>query len=92
MVTDLPIFAFYTDMPVDSHLLVISEKTLATKIITADDFLRVINSRHPELVLLARFPNLKSQIVPHLQKDYSVGYSDDTGARLYVLKGIKKQV
>ena len=86
LITDRPIFAFYTQMFTDSHLLLLSQKTKSARIITADDFLRTIRDKHPEMILFARFPSLNAAIAKHLPKDYSLEFSNKSDISLYIRK------
>ena len=85
LVTDLPIFAFYSGLPVPPNLVVFSSKRVDTGELSEEEVLRTIQVYRPEQVLLGRFD------FPSLRQDLKERY-DLVQARglyaLYVLKDI----
>lgn len=64
LVTDLPIFAFYANLPVPPNLVVFSSKRVETGELTEENVLRTIQEYRPEQVLLGRFefPSLRQDL------------------------------
>lgn len=85
LVTDLPIYAFYTDLPIPPNLAVFSSKRLETGQLTESDVLSTIQQNQPELVLFGRFdfPTIRA----YLQKGYRL-INERQGGFLYVRKGL----
>lgn len=85
LVTDLPIFAFYADLPMPPNLVVFSSKRTMTGELTEKDVLATIQEYHPEQVLFGRFefPSLRH----YLRKHYRLLYARDL-TELYLLKDI----
>jgi hypothetical protein len=55
MVTDIPMYAFYADIPVPPNLVVFSAKRLETGNLTEDQIIREIESVGADQVLLGRY-------------------------------------
>jgi hypothetical protein len=70
MVTDLPIFAFRAGLPVPPSLAVISRKRLASGDLTEEKIRGMIETYHPEQVLMGRFdlPALEN----YLEEEYQL--------------------
>jgi 4-amino-4-deoxy-L-arabinose transferase-like glycosyltransferase len=85
LVTDLPIYAFYADIPIPPNLAVFSSKRLETGQLTEAEVLTTIQKNQPELVLFGRFdfPTIRA----YLQKQYRL-INERQGGYLYVLKGL----
>ena len=88
VVTDRPIYAFYADLPVHPFLASCSVKRLRTKLLTTEDFIRIIDTEQPEMVLFGGYAMRESRISPRLRQQY-VRYTDTAGT-LYVLKKIAR--
>ncbi len=76
--TDMPIFAFYANIPVPPELAVISAKRIFTKNLPPDYLITILEKYKPELVLLGRFQNEETEIqkenelkiMPYVSKYY----------------------
>jgi len=84
-VTDLPIYAFYADLPIPPDLAVFSSKRLETGELTEAEVMTIIQQGQPELVLFGRFdfPAIRT----YLRKHYRL-VNEREGQYLYVLKGL----
>ena len=93
VVTDMPIIAFYADIPVHPYLASVSPKMMRIGLLTASDYLKIIREEHPGLIFFERFEALKEEIAPYLQKDYALEYESKDGLQvLYVSKKIKERI
>ncbi|MDB4349749.1 glycosyltransferase family 39 protein [Omnitrophica bacterium] len=91
VVTDRPIFSFYAGLPVHPYLTTSSKKRIDAGLLTAEDFIGIIQKEHPELILFARFPELRDRIAPHIEGAYELEYQNrDDSIRLYVLEKMKR--
>jgi 4-amino-4-deoxy-L-arabinose transferase-like glycosyltransferase len=84
-VTDLPIYAFDTNLPVPPDLVVLSSKRVETGELSEEYIIATIQKYHPELVMFGRnkFPSVRK----YLQADYQL--VDERGlSALYVLKDL----
>ena len=84
-VTDLPIYAFDTNLPVPPDLVVLSSKRVETGELSEEYIIATIQKYHPELVMFGRnkFPLVRK----FLQADYQL--VDERGlSALYVLKDL----
>jgi len=93
VVTDSPIFAFYAQLPVPPFLASCSGKRVRTKLLTADDFIDIIQKEKPELILFARFPAIRRRATPYIKNLYDEMYqSPDHRMMFYVLKRLSDKV
>jgi hypothetical protein len=85
LVTDLPMFAFYADLPVPPNLVVFSSKRVETGELTEEEVLKTIQEYRPEQILLGRFefPSLRR----HLKEQYRLVQAREL-YELYVSKDI----
>jgi len=60
--TDMPIFAFYADIPVPPELAVISAKRIFTKNLQSDYLITILEKYKPEIILLGRFQNKETEM------------------------------
>ncbi len=67
IMTDMPMYAFRTHLPVPPHLATFSEKRLVTGSLTEDEILTAMHEYNPEQVLMARFtiPSLEIYLNEH---------------------------
>jgi len=78
--TDMPIFAFYADIPVPPELAVISAKRIFTKNLQPAYLIAVLEKYKPEIILLGRFQNKETEIqeegelkiMPYVNKYYRI--------------------
>jgi hypothetical protein len=85
MVTDRPIFAFYSGLLVPPDLVTSSYKRIATGSLTAERFTQDIEQARPDLLLFARFPGLRDKVINSVREGYTLGYKDDRDSiRIYV--------
>jgi len=75
LVTDLPIFAFYTDLPVPPNLAVFSSKRVSTGELSEEKVLATIQEYQPEQVLFGRFefPSIRQYLRSHYHLVHSRG-------------------
>lgn len=85
MITDIPMFAFYANIPVPPRLIVFSSKRLETGNLTEEQVINAIEELHPEQVLLGR--NVLPKIRSYLNVQYKLVRSEDL-IELYVSKDI----
>ena len=85
MVTDMPMYAFYADIPVPPNLVVFSSKRLETGNLTEEQIIRTIEAVGAEQVLLGR--NELPVIREYLRKNYQLVHSKDL-IELYVSRDI----
>lgn len=85
VVTDVPMYAFRTGLPVPPNLAVFSQKRVVSGLLTEGQVIDTVNEYQPEQVILGRFkfPALEG----HLQDDYYLIYSDNE-VKLYIRKDI----
>ena len=90
IVTDAPIFAFYTKLPVPPHLATPSWKLLETRTWTAKDMINIIQTETPEMVLFTRFREVNNEVASYLKNEYTLLYQWDNGGfvQLYILNKI----
>lgn len=83
VVTDLPMYAFKTGLPVPPHLAVISEKRLLTGSLSEAQIVEMVRRLEPEQILIGRFafPTLE----PILAADYRLLW-ERQHTRLYLRK------
>ena len=69
LVTDLPIYAFYSDLPVPPNLVVFSQKRVETGNLTEAEILSTIEKLQPEQILFGRstFPAVQRYLQEHYQ-------------------------
>ena len=72
LLTDLPIFAFYADLPVPPNLVVFSNKRVLTESLTEAEVLATLAELQPEQVLFGRvdFPSVRQYLEEHYQLIY----------------------
>ncbi|WP_157819225.1 hypothetical protein [Mariprofundus aestuarium] len=68
MVTDRPIYPFIAGCSVPADHAVVSEKMLQSGLQSEDAYLRAIDLHHPQLVLLARYSQLKQNLPSELKQ------------------------
>jgi hypothetical protein len=85
LVTDLPMFAFYANLPVPPNLVVFSSKRVETGELTEEEVLKTIQEYRPEQVLMGRFefPSLRR----YLKEQYRLVQAREL-YELYVSKDI----
>lgn len=83
MITDIPMFAFYANLPVPPNLVDFSLKRLETGSLTEEEIIKSIQVYHPEQVLLGR--NKLTSVRQYLKKDYQIILKKDL-LELYVSK------
>ncbi len=89
VVTDRPIFAFYSGLLVPPYLVTSSYKRFATGFLSPVDFVGSIEKIHPGLVLFARFPRLRDAVAPSLKAAYELEYKNRRDSiRLYISKDL----
>lgn len=59
--TDMPIFAFYADIPVPPELAVISAKRIFTKNLQPTYLIAILKKYEPEIIVLGRFQNKETE-------------------------------
>lgn len=72
--TDLPIYAFYTGLRVPPEIAVLSKKRLLSGNIRISDLLSILQTYHPEQVVLGRFPEIHYELSTYLHKNYLKTY------------------
>jgi hypothetical protein len=84
-ITDLPIYAFYSGLPIPPNLAVFSAKRVETGNLSEEEVLATINKLQPEQVLLGR--NRFPAVQRYLEEHYQVSYEHEP-LHLYLKKGI----
>jgi hypothetical protein len=88
IVTDLPMYAFRTDLLVPPEIAVISAKRYETGSFTDDDLLGILRKYQPEQVLLGRFDY--PSIDGYLDLNYHVIHTDDE-IKLFIRNDLKPE-
>jgi len=76
IITDNPIFAFYTDMQVIPELALISWKRSFISEEDTNFFLNILNKYRPELILLNNPHYYSLKIISYIEKNYTNVYQD----------------
>ena len=84
-VTDVPIYAFDTNLPIPPNLVVSSSKRVETGDLSEEDIIAAIQEYRPEQVMFGR--NKFPQVRKYLQQDYYLVEERGLSA-LYVLKNL----
>ncbi len=77
LLTDVPILAFYTQINVPPELAVFSSKRLKSGNLDADALRRILRIYEPGQIVLGRYPELKTDLQPDLERRYSKAYEKD---------------
>ncbi|MBU4304895.1 MAG: glycosyltransferase family 39 protein [Candidatus Omnitrophica bacterium] len=88
ILTDRPIVPFYLNLPVHPNFATVTRKRMFTGLLTAEDFIRIIQKQKPDLIFFARFPELAEKLTPFIIQN---GYESKSEkalnpSRLFVLK------
>jgi 4-amino-4-deoxy-L-arabinose transferase-like glycosyltransferase len=83
--TDLPIVAFYANLNVPPELAVFSTKRIASGSLSDAALTRILQTYHPEQVLLGRYPKVQAALKPYLSQHYVKQFEKDKVTQ-YVLK------
>ncbi len=87
VVTDRPVYPYMARMQVVPELAVTSLSLMHSGVQSTQSFVQAIDRYHPEVVLLARFHRLRTELIPLLLKrGYRRSYSS-RGAQLFVRQG-----
>lgn len=87
--TDLPIYAFYADLNVPPEIAVFARKRLASGYLTEELITSVMQTYHPEQVILGRFPEIHNYLGYYLKENYSKIY-DKKFTKHYLLQGLNR--
>jgi hypothetical protein len=85
VVTDVPMYAFRTGVPVPPNLAVLSQKRVNSGLLTQWQVIDTVDEFKPEQVVLGRFNFLALE--RYLKKDYYLLYSDNE-VKLYIRNDI----
>jgi hypothetical protein len=85
VVTDVPMYAFRTGVPVPPNLAVLSQKRVNSGLLTQWQVIDTVDEFKPEQVVLGRFKFLALE--RYLKKDYHLLYSDNE-VKLYIRNDI----
>jgi 4-amino-4-deoxy-L-arabinose transferase-like glycosyltransferase len=81
MVTDLPMYAFRSSLPVPPNTVVVSEKRITSRLFSQNDMLQYVMDYQPEMVLFGRF-NF-SRVERYLKENYARVYTSGD-LKLYI--------
>jgi uncharacterized membrane protein len=90
--TDRPIYAFYAGLQLPPEIAVFSSKRLVTGNLTSSDLLRVLQSYHPQQIILSRFKQAiesNKAIAAYINERYTKSYEDNSTS-YYLLKNNQK--
>lgn len=83
--TDLPIYAFYTGLRVPPEIAVLSKKRLISGNLTVSGLFSILQTYHPEQVVLGRFPEVHRELSTYLHTNYSKTY-ESSSVTHYLIK------
>ena len=70
LITDRPIFAFYSGILIPPELVLISGKRIQAESFTQDYLLNILEKYKPEQLLFTRFTAYEKRFLPGIEKDY----------------------
>lgn len=70
IVTDMPIFAFYTDMLVPPEIAVSTLKRRFSNNLSSSYFINILKKYKPEQILLGRFQDYPLEIISYIDENY----------------------
>lgn len=86
--TDRPIYAFYANLPVPPEIAVMSYKRLNSGDLSLDDLLKILQTYHPEQIVLARWTQIirsDSKISAYINKNYIKTYENQDSTSVHYL-------
>lgn len=76
--TDMPIYAFYTGLRVPPEIAVFSKKRLFSGNLTANKLFLILETYHPEQIVLGRFPEIHRELSSYIREKYSKSYEHNS--------------
>jgi Dolichyl-phosphate-mannose-protein mannosyltransferase len=87
--TDRPIYAFYAGLRVPPEMAVMSYKRLNSGDLTSKELLAILQSYHPEQIVLARWTSQiknDTNLITYINENYSKTYGDEKGTVEHYLR------
>ncbi|BAY13849.1 ArnT family glycosyltransferase [Calothrix sp. NIES-2098] len=83
--TNCPMYAFYSGLSVPPEIAVLSRKRIESKNITPKQIIAILDTYHPEQVLLCRSQTLQNYLNSYLNENYLKTYGNNLGTH-YLLQ------